>query len=72
MTIPPQILKTAELFAPGRTGQDALEWIVEDYPRLVAEIRTLRRRFHQLDDESHALDDRLKRLQEACRAILEL
>ncbi len=72
MTIRPDLLKTAELYAPGRTGHDALEWIVEDYPRLVAEIRQIRRRLHQLDDESQAFDERLTALQDACRSMLDL
>lgn len=72
MTIRPEILKTAELYAPGRTGDDAIEWIVEDYPRLVSDIRKIRRRLDQVDHETNALDQRLERLQEACRAILEL
>lgn len=65
-------IKTAELFAPGRKGADAVMWLLDDYPRLVAEIRELRKRFHQLDQESAALDARLEALQGACRAILDI
>lgn len=68
----PHVIKTAELYAPGRKGSDAVSWILEDYPRLVAEIRDLRRRVAQIDSESHALDVRLAALQDACRSILEL
>jgi len=68
----PHVIKTAELYAPGRKGSDAVSWILDDYPRLVAEIRDLRRRVAQIDSESHALDVRLAALQEACTSILEL
>jgi len=68
----PYAIKTAELYAPGRKGSDAVSWILEDYPRLVAEIRDLRRRVAQIDSEAHALDVRLAALQGACRSILEL
>ena len=65
-------IKTAELFAPGRKGADAVTWLLDDYPRLVSEVRELRRRVAQIDSEAHALDVRLEALQVACRAILEL
>jgi hypothetical protein len=66
------VIKTAELYAPGRKGSDAVTWILDDYPRLVAEIRDLRRRVAQIDSESHVLDVRLAALQSACRAILDI
>lgn len=67
-----RLIKTAELYAPGRKGSDAVTWILDDYPRLVAEVRELRKRCHQLDQEGAALDSRLEALQAACRSILEL
>lgn len=67
-----RLIKTAELYAPGRKGSDAVSWLLDDYPRLVAEVRELRKRFHQLDQESAALDARLEALQAACRALLDL
>jgi hypothetical protein len=68
----PYAIKTAELYAPGRNGSDAVSWVLDDYPRLVAEVRELRKRCHQLDQESASLDARLEALQAACRSILEL
>lgn len=68
----PHVIKTAELYAPGRKGSDAVSWILDDYPRLVAEVRELRKRCHQLDQESAALDARLFELQALCRLILDL
>lgn len=67
-----RLIKTAELFAPGRTGADAVTWLLDDYPRLVAEVRQLRKRIDQLDVEEAAFDQRLTALQDACRAILDL
>lgn len=68
----PHVIKTAELYAPGRKGSDAVSWILDDYPRLVGELRQVRRRLAQLDEEGAALDARLSALQAACRSILEL
>lgn len=65
-------IKTAELFAPGRKGADAVTWLLDDYPRLVAEVRELRKRVDQIDREEADFDVRLEALQAACRAILEL
>ena len=67
-----RLLKSAELYAPGRKGSDAVTWIVDDYPRLVSEIRQLRRRIDQLDAEEADFDQRLEALQVACRSILDL
>ena len=68
----PHVIKTAELYAPGRKGSDAVTWLLDDYPRLVAEVRDLRCRVAQIDSEAHALDVRLAALQSACKAILDL
>lgn len=65
-------IKTAELFAPGRKGADAVMWLLDDYPRLVAELRELRRRVDQIDREEADFDSRLATLQSACRDILDL
>ena len=46
--------------------------VIEDYARLVAEVRQLRRRVAQLDEEGAALDARLSELQALCRLILDL
>lgn len=67
-----RLLKTAELYAPGRKGSDAVSWILDDYPRLVAEIRQLRRKLDDFDQEQSAFDQRLEALQKACSSILEL
>ncbi|EWC38969.1 hypothetical protein [Stutzerimonas stutzeri] len=67
-----RLIKTAELYAPGRKGSDAVTWILDDYPRLVAEIRELRKRVAQFDQEGAELDDLLAELQRIARRILEV
>lgn len=67
-----RLIKTAELFAPGRKGADAVSWLLDDYPRLVSEVRQLRKRIDQLDAEESVFDQRLDALQQACRVIIDL
>lgn len=64
-----RLIKTAELYAPGRKGSDAITWILDDYPRLVAEIRELRKRVAQLDDEGAQLDAVLHELRHIAQRI---
>lgn len=72
LDLPEYLLRNARLYAPGRDDQGAVEHLLEDYGRLVGELRELRRRFAQLDDEGAALDARLCELQALCRLILDL
>lgn len=67
-----RLIKTAELFAPGRKGADAVTWLLDDYPRLVAELRQLRRKLDDFDQEQSAFHKRLEALQKACSDILDL
>jgi len=64
-----RLIKTAELYAPGRNGSDAVSWILDDYPRLVAEVRDLRKRVAQLDDEGAQLDAVLHELRQIAERI---
>ncbi len=72
LDLPEYLLRNARLYAPGRDDQGAVEHVLEDYGRLVGELRQVRRRLAQLDDEGAALDARVAALHDACRAILEL
>ncbi|MGX5219393.1 hypothetical protein ACVTMO_12285 [Pseudomonas segetis] len=72
LDLPEYLLRNARLYAPGRDDQGAVEHVLEDYGRLVGELRQVRRRFAQLDEEGAVLDARVAALQDACRAILEL
>ena len=70
--IPHHSIDQARLYAAGRSDSEAVQHLLDDYPRLVSEIRELRRRVAQLDEEGAALDVRLQALQGACRAVLDI
>lgn len=72
LDLPEYLLRDARLYAPGHDDQGAVMHVIEDYARLVAEVRQLRRRVAQLDEEGAALDARLSDLQALCRLILDL
>lgn len=72
LDLPEYLLRDARLYAPGHDDQGAVMHVIEDYARLVAEVRQLRRRVAQLDEEGATLDARLHALQAACRSILDL
>lgn len=48
LLITTRLITDAELYAPGRKGSDAVEWILEDYPRRVRELRLLRSELQDL------------------------
>lgn len=70
--LPEYALRNARLYAPGHDDQGAVLHVIEDYARLVAEVRQLRRRVAHIDQEGAALDARLCELQALCRLILDL
>jgi len=72
LDLPEYLLRNARLYAPGRDDQGAVEHVLEDYGRLVGELRQVRRRLSQLDEEGAQLDARIDALQLACRSILDL
>lgn len=72
LELPEFALRDARLYAPGHDDQGAILHVIEDYARLVAEVRKLRRRVAQIDEEGAALDARLRELQALCRLILDL
>ena len=72
LDLPTHLVKQATLYAPSRDPVDAVSHVLADYPKLVAELRQARSRLSQLDREASDLDARLERLQDACRAILDL
>ena len=72
VTLSAHSIDQARLYAAGRSDSEAVQHLLDDYPRLVSEIRELRRRVSQLDDEGTAIDARLDALQAACRSILDL
>lgn len=72
LEIPPHLVDQAALYAPSRDPLDAVCHLLEDYPRLVREIRTLRSELLDFNRESADFDARLTALQRACAAILDL
>lgn len=72
LDLPDYLLRNARLYAPAHDDQGAVMHVIEDYARLVAEVRQLRRRVAQLDEEGAALDAHLCELQALCRLILDL
>lgn len=72
LDLPEHLVRDARLFSAVSHDLDAVCRVLEDYGRIVAECRQLRRRLDQLDREGSELDTRLERLQAACRAILDL
>ena len=72
LDLPEYLLRDARLYAPGHDDQGAVMHVIEDYARLVCEVRQLRRRVAHLDEEGAALDARLCELQALCRLILDL
>lgn len=72
LEIPTYLIKDATLYAPSRDPLDAVCYVLQDYPKVIAELRQLRRRVADIDLESAELDQRLDALQRACRSILEL
>ena len=72
LDLPERLIKQAQLYAPGHAPLDAVCQILEDYPRLVGEIRKLRSELVDFNRESADFDERLQALQKACRAILDL
>ncbi|PZE12001.1 hypothetical protein DMX10_18125 [Pseudomonas sp. 57B-090624] len=72
LLIPPHLVREARLYAKPGTDADAVCYILQDYPNVVADLRRLRSRVAQLDDEALQFDVRLARLQDACRMILDL
>ncbi len=72
LEIPSHLVELAQLYAPSRHPLDAVSFILERHPHLIAELRDLRRRLADFDAESSAFDSRLDALQTACRAILDL
>ena len=72
LDLPDYLLRNARLYAPGHDDQGAVAHVIEDYARLVGEVRQLRRRLAQLDEEGAALDARLSELKALCLVILDL
>lgn len=69
--IPPDLIQSACLYT-GREPFEAVCHVLNDYPRLISELRAARRRLSDFDAESASFDDRLAALHRACLELLEL
>ncbi|AXH75270.1 MAG: hypothetical protein [Inoviridae sp.] len=69
--IPPDLIQSACLYT-GREPFEAVCHVLNDYPRLIADLRSASRRLAALDSESASLDARLDALHLACQQILDL
>lgn len=69
--IPPDLIQSACLYT-GREPFEAVCHVLNDYPRLIADLRTARLRLADFDSESASFDDRLAALHRACLELLEL
>lgn len=72
LDIPSYLVKEAQLYAPSRPALDAVCHVLADYPRLVGEVRQLRRRVADMHREGAELDELLARLRVIAGQILEL
>lgn len=72
LEIPSHLIKQAQLYAPSRDALDAVCHVLNDYPRLVADVRQMRSRLAQLDAESADLDHLVSELQQIARRVLDL
>lgn len=72
LEIPTHLVREASLYAPSRDALDAVCHVLQDYPRLVGEVRQLRLRVADLHREGAELDELLARLQAISREILDL
>lgn len=72
LPIPEHLVRQARLYAARGHDLDAVCYVLEDYGRLVAELRQLRGRVNDLDQEGAELDLLLEELRHIARRVLEL
>lgn len=72
LEIPSHLVESAQLYAPTRHPLDAVCYVLEQYPNLVADLRRLTSRVHQLDSEGAELDELVARLKAIAREIVDL
>lgn len=72
LEIPRHLVELATLYAPSRDPLQAVSYVLQDYPNLVADIRKMRTRLDDFHEEGQLLDEKLAALQDLCRQILDL
>lgn len=66
------LVRDARLYTAVADDVEAVERLIVDYARISSDLRKARARLRDVDEEGALLDERLERLQAACRAILDL
>lgn len=59
LQVPARLVRDARLYSSRPHDLDAVVYVLEDYPRLIRQIRDLRSRLDDFDREQAAFDDRL-------------
>lgn len=72
LEIPAHLVESAQLYAPTRHPLDAVCYVLEQYPNLVADLRRCNSRLQEFDQESAQLDQLVAELQEIARRVLDL
>lgn len=72
LNIMQELVRDARLFTGATDDVDAVERVILDYMRLSGDLRKARNRIRDIEQEGALLDERLERLQDACRSILDL
>ena len=72
LEIPLHLVELATLYAPSRDPLQAVSYVLQDYPNLVADIRKMRNQIADLDEGDFLFEERLAALKVACQAILDL
>lgn len=65
-------VRDAKAYMANPNADDAVEALIQSYGNLVADLRKLRSRARQLDDESAELDVVVSKLREVARLIDDL
>lgn len=72
ITLSERAVRDAKAYMANNDAEHAVESLIESYGNLVADIRKLRGRVGQLDDESAEVDAVVGRLREIAKLIEEL
>jgi len=70
--LPPGLVRDARLYAANPHDLDAVCYVIQDYGRLVAEVRQLRSRVADLDAEGGELETLVDQLRVIAAQIAEL
>jgi DNA-binding ferritin-like protein len=72
ITLSERAVRDAKAYMANNDAEHAVESLIDSYGNLVADIRKLRARVGQLDDESAEVDAVVGRLREIAKLIEEL